>query len=221
MTDGLFDRRAELVPGGESLVEQQARRSGKVARCLEAVFATGGLTHYDVVPSWEADAHRSQNPTKLRSAWTGRAFGTGGHTSTRLCLLLLDKLGHYPQAEPARAQLQTPLENGRAEILDVGCGCGVLALAALKLWPLAHALAIDIDQNRQVTRENTERDTAHDQISFRRRPKGFSASESPSSYRFGNLTGPALHMLCDDMVQQLTPGGVLISSGILTIESEA
>ena len=110
----------------------------------------------------------------------GRAFGTGGHASTRLCLLLLDKLGHYPQAEPARARLQTPFgESGQAEILDVGCGCGVLALAALKLWPLARALAIDIDPEAvEVTRENTERNALTDRLSAT--TKGFSASKVSS-----------------------------------------
>ena len=55
----------------------------------------------------------------------GRAFGTGAHETTRLCLELL-------------------LELDRGSFLDVGCGSGVLAIAAAKLG-FAPVVALDVD----------------------------------------------------------------------------
>jgi ribosomal protein L11 methyltransferase len=86
-------------------------------------FAAGG---FRIVPAWEQDAVRDQRTLLIDP---GRAFGTGTHESTRLCLLLLERLA-----------AQGPL--GR--VIDVGAGTGILALAALKLGA-SFALAADID----------------------------------------------------------------------------
>jgi ribosomal protein L11 methyltransferase len=65
----------------------------------------------------------------------GRAFGTGAHPSTRLCLELL-------------------LEQQRCSVLDIGCGSGVIAIAAAKLG-FDPVTAIDLEETAvEVTREN-------------------------------------------------------------------
>ena len=69
-----------------------------------------------------------------------------------------------------------------------------------------------------MTRENTERNALTDRLSAT--TKGLQRIKGQFALEFGNLTGPTLHMLCDDMVRRLAPGGVLIGSGILTVESE-
>ena len=95
----------------------------------------------------------------------------------------------------------------------------MLALAALKLRPKSRAIAIDIDPEAvEVTQENTERNqlTARMTTTTKRLQQ---ASRNRSRFQFGNLTGPTLHLLCEDLVRHLRPGGVLIGSGILTIES--
>jgi ribosomal protein L11 methyltransferase len=61
----------------------------------------------------------------------GLAFGTGGHDTTAGCLAMIDRLAR------AGAQFRN--------IADIGSGTGLLAFAALHLWPGAHMLASDID----------------------------------------------------------------------------
>src|SRR5262249_48670936 len=71
----------------------------------------------------------------------GAAFGTGRHETTRGCLLALDRLAR-------RHKFKRPL--------DLGCGSGVLALAAASLWP-AKVLAADNDTDAvRVARENAD-----------------------------------------------------------------
>ncbi len=87
----------------------------------------------------------------------GRAFGTGAHATTRLCLELLLDLpvpgGTGPLASTTAA---APLAAGPAAV-DLGCGSGVLAIAAVKLgWP--GVLALDYDQLCiDATLENADR----------------------------------------------------------------
>jgi ribosomal protein L11 methyltransferase len=65
----------------------------------------------------------------------GRAFGTGAHPSTRLCLELL-------------------IDEKRGSLVDVGCGSGVIAIAAVRLG-FAPVTALDIDETAvEVTQEN-------------------------------------------------------------------
>ena len=71
----------------------------------------------------------------------GLAFGTGQHATTRGCLLTLDALKR--QGKVFR------------NMIDVGAGTGLLAFAAMRLWPVAKATASDIDPvSIHVVREN-------------------------------------------------------------------
>ncbi|NTU59574.1 MAG: hypothetical protein HGA98_00770, partial [Deltaproteobacteria bacterium] len=69
-----------------------------------------------VCPSWELDRWRPADPTvHVIRMDPGRAFGTGTHETSRLCLRLLDECF---EAEPP------------ASVLDVGCGSGILSVGA-------------------------------------------------------------------------------------------
>lgn len=88
-------------------------------------------------------AHRDEIPpgTVPLEIDAGRAFGTGQHETTTGCLMALDQL----KSKGARF----------ANIVDVGTGTGLLAFAALKLWPAARIAASDIDPvSIEVTGEN-------------------------------------------------------------------
>jgi ribosomal protein L11 methyltransferase len=96
-----------------------------------------------VVPSWLADEH-SAAPGELTLVLDpGQAFGTGHHATTTLCLEALERL-----------------DLAGASVADVGCGTGILAIAAARRG--AHpVLALDLDPAAvEVTRANAARNGA-------------------------------------------------------------
>ena len=87
-----------------------------------------------VVPAWEDAPAAGRTVLRLNP---GLTFGTGSHATTRLCLTFLEQ----------------QIRGGEA-VLDLGCGSGILSLAALRLGA-ARAFACDIDEKcESVTREN-------------------------------------------------------------------
>ena len=87
-----------------------------------------------VVPEWEQANTQGRIPLILNP---GLTFGTGSHATTRLCLTALEKT-----------------IRGGERVLDLGCGSGILSIAALKLGA-ASAAAVDIDDKcRDVAYEN-------------------------------------------------------------------
>ena len=78
-----------------------------------------------VIPEWEQADTRGRVPLILNP---GLTFGTGSHATTRLCLTALEQR-----------------IRGGERVLDLGCGSGILSIAALKLGA-AHAFACDIDE---------------------------------------------------------------------------
>ena len=89
-----------------------------------------------IVPSW----HETPRPAAINlSIDPGRAFGTGSHPTTRLCL----------------AWLRTRVRRG-AHVLDYGCGSGVLAIAAAK-FGAARVVGTDIDSDALATSADNAR----------------------------------------------------------------
>ena len=132
-------------PAGEPELDWVAR-----ARAAAKPVAVGDLV---IRPSWSAaapEAPAAPEGSAVRAGPKlelvidpGQAFGTGAHESTRLALRLLQR---------HRASLS------RGALLDVGCGSGVLALAA-RLYGAAHVVAFDLDPlasaaTRQSLRRN-------------------------------------------------------------------
>lgn len=87
-----------------------------------------------VIPQWEEADPGDRVPLYLDP---GLTFGTGAHATTRLCLTALEDL-----------------VRGGERVLDLGCGSGILSVAALRLGA-ERALAVDIDDKcRDAAREN-------------------------------------------------------------------
>jgi ribosomal protein L11 methyltransferase len=138
----------------------------------------------------------------------GLAFGTGTHATTALCLEWLDS-----GATPAGAAWLPG-----AEVVDYGCGSGILAIAALRLGAL-RAVAMDIDpQALLATRENAERNGVLDrvQVTGDRELAGTQADVVVANI----LAGPLIE-LAPLLAQRTRPGGRIALSGLLVEQAEA
>ena len=127
----------------------------------------------------------------------GLAFGSGTHPTTALCLQWLDGLA-------SRGELQ-----GR-DVLDFGCGSGILALAALKLGA-ARAVGVDNDpQAITATADNAQRN-GETIATFL--PQDEPATTYPIVV--ANILASALNALADTLAGRTAAGGRIAMSGIL------
>lgn len=157
-----------------------------------------------VVPSWEQ--HTPAPGDVVIDLDPGMAFGTGTHASTRLVLGELDRLASDGLA-PDR-------------VLDVGAGSGILAIAAVKLWPGATALAVDNDPIAvSACAENAGINHVADRITSAITPVG----EVPGAWPLvlANIQAHVLRALADDITARVAVGGTLVLSGLLTPQAPA
>lgn len=135
----------------------------------------------------------------------GMAFGTGTHPTTQLCLEAIEDL------------MQPQLD-----VLDLGCGSGILAIAAAKLG--AHkVIAVDIEERAiSTTDENAEFNGVGDKIQAY---QGSLETLLPSARRFDfmlvNILAKIIVAMCGQGLGQLVrPGGKAIFSGIIDTQAD-
>ena len=127
----------------------------------------------------------------------GGAFGSGSHASTRLALAALGDV-----------------VRGGERVVDVGCGSGVLAVAALALGA-AGALATDVDPEAlAATRANAERNGVADRL--RVVPTLADIPPGEADVVVANILAPVLVELAPAVTALLASGGTLVLSGFLT-----
>lgn len=153
-----------------------------------------------VVPSWEEYENR-ENRTIL-SIDPGAAFGTGTHATTSLCLELLQGFA-----------------DDDTEMLDIGCGSGILGLASVLLG-CKKAFGVDIDaQSVKTARENAEINGISDKATFE-----VGDLTQVVSGKYGvicaNIVADVIIRLLPDVDEFMTDGGVLIVSGIIDIRKD-
>ena len=154
-----------------------------------------------VVPAWQESPDPGRVAVRMDP---GMAFGTGTHPTTQLCLELIEAY------LPANA----------AYVIDMGCGSGILAVAALKLGAQA-ALGVDIDPEAiQASQANAELNGVAGRLDVILGSVGeiLGGDTTPrkASLVLANILAPVIIRLLDGgMADLLDPGGVLILSGIL------
>jgi len=154
-------------------------------------------------PTWRR--HRRAAGDIVLALDPGMAFGTGLHPTTRLCLAGLDSMGEDGGLDATR-------------VLDVGCGSGILAIAALKLGARA-ALGVDTDPIAvEATLANARRNGLARRI--RARVGSLPTGDSPFDVVLANLVAGLLVPLAPLLREEVRPGGRILASGIF-IDREA
>jgi ribosomal protein L11 methyltransferase len=174
--------------------------------------AFGGARAQDVAADWRDRWKAFHRPVRVGPLWIGppwedlppdatavviepgRAFGTGAHPTTQLCVELL-------------------LELERGSVVDLGCGSGVLSIAAAKLG-YGPVLALDSDEHAvEATRANARANG----VELRAEVADVVAGDLPRTHiALANITRPTLEQLAPRLGSHL-----LVASGYLpTAETE-
>ena len=149
---------------------------------------------WDLKPAMEGDRVIDLDP--------GRAFGTGGHATTRLVIALAEEIAERPVAR----------------FLDLGCGSGILSIAAVRLWPAARGLAVDIDPESVAT---TDENLALNKVTtVETRTGSIDGVSGVSDLVLANIEAGVLAALAADFPARVAPGGTVILSGILADQAE-
>ena len=152
-----------------------------------------------VVPAWRDDLGVATDGGRVvLSIEPGSTFGLGDHPTTRTCLLALRR-------EVARRP--------GASVLDVGCGSGILSIAAVR-FGAASAVAVDIAPAAvPITNDNARRNGVEGALSVSTTP--LQAVDGRYDVVVANILAPTLVELADELMARVAPNGVLVISGIL------
>lgn len=166
-----------------------------------------------IVPIWLDSPEPERIPIKIDP---GMAFGTGTHPTTQLCLELMELFFDN----------QSSIVNRQSEIIDIGCGSGILSIAALKLGAKT-ALGVDIDiESVRNSRENADKNGIGEEFII---GQGSVAEVLEGKFLLkraslvaANILAPVIIRLFDSGLADLVePGGAVILSGILAGQAEA
>ena len=217
---------AVMAPGASRLVRVYLRNEGDVALAraalggggIAAETATRFVDEQDWAEAWKEHFHveRFGRSIVVVPSWReytpapgdvvlaldpGMAFGTGQHETTRMCL----------------EALEDAIAPG-ARVLDVGCGSGILSLAAAGLGA-AEVVALDVDPVCvRVTVENARRNGQDGRITV---CEGTLGDHTPAiaSGAFdavvANIIARVLVPMAPHLARALSPGGALIVSGVI------
>jgi len=163
-----------------------------------------------IVPEWERGKEVPQGRTAVYLN-PGLTFGTGSHASTQLCLTLLEKA-----AEPGDA------------VLDLGCGSGILSIAALNLGA-DRALGVDIDpkavdvayENAALNGVGRDRYTvrAGDVLSDKKLVEELSRT-GPYRLVLANIVADVIIPLSAFARTFSVPGGIFLCSGVIDARAD-
>jgi ribosomal protein L11 methyltransferase len=175
-----------------------------------------------IVPAWLESPDETRIPIKIDP---GMAFGTGTHPTTQLCLEFIEEMidrGPRTVDGQSSSTVHRP-----SSVIDIGCGSGILSIAALKLGA-DFALGVDIeDAAVKASRENAQANGVPDD----KFALGVGSVAEVLAGRFGvreaplvlaNILAPVLVRLFDGGLADLAAsGGALVLSGILQEQADS
>ena len=216
--DGYFETEpdAGTLAALRTLVPSAQGQQAVVERIVEEDWVTLSQAGIEPVRAGRFFVHTSSNAERIPAGAkgflieAGLAFGTGQHETTTGCLMMLDRLKRQG--------------NHYRDVIDLGTGTGLLAFAAMHLWPRAFATATDIDPIAiDVTAENA----ALNGIRLGRREGRLALvvapgvehrtikRRAPYDLIIANiLAGPLIEM-APSIAAELDEGGTLILAGLL------
>ena len=199
----LEDMRA-FLDGGECTIEESETEDVDWVNNWKQYFHQFYIDDILVIPSWE-NVKPEDSDKMVIHIDPGTAFGTGMHETTQLCIRALKK---YVTSE--------------TEILDVGCGSGILGMLALK-FGAKHSLGTDLDPCAiDATHENMEvngirKDQYEVMIGNIIDDKAVQDAVGYEKYDIvaANILADVLVPLTPVIIHQMKPGAVYITSGII------
>lgn len=171
-----------------------------------------------IIPAWIDSPEPNRIPIKIDP---GMAFGTGTHPTTQLCLALMEKAFDDKTVDGGPLTVHRP----PSTVIDVGCGSGILSIAALKLGA-KQVLGVDIDApSIKNSRENADANGLGEELLL---GVGSVAEVRAGKFAFksaplvvANILAPVIIRLFEAGLADLVePGGAIILSGILQEQAQ-
>lgn len=148
-----------------------------------------------IKPSWET--YEKIEDDIIIELDPGMAFGTGTHETTIMCIQQLEKYVH---------NLDT--------VFDIGCGTGILSIAAAKLGAVS-IIGIDLDQDSvRVSRENVRKNGVANTVQIKE-GNLLDVIEGKGNVIVANIIASVIIDLSKDIIRFLEEDGVFIASGII------
>jgi ribosomal protein L11 methyltransferase len=192
----------------------------QVTRALEGLPARWRWHLVDVdesvVHTWRAHARPTwvMDDVVVVPAWFDGELGPSAHHATQLVIDPGEAfgMGDHPTTVASLRALRQVVFPG-ATVLDVGCGSGILAIAALRFGAV-RAEAIDVaDVAVTATMDNARRNGVADRLGVSTTP--LAELDGTFDVVVANILAPVLRRLAPDLDRALEPDGVLIVSGLL------